>query len=84
MLSERKIDDSLPKTQFLGDVNGGGILFYVREDIPAKLLSVETLPTGTIMLSKSCESCVDLILTNSPCSFENSGVVTQVCLMSIR
>ena len=56
MLSETKIDDSFPKGQFLikgfGDpfrietnVNRGGILFYVREDIPAKLLSVETLPT---------------------------------------
>ena len=55
MLSETKIDDSFPKGQFLikrfGDtfridrnVNGGGILFYVREDIPVKLLSVETLP----------------------------------------
>ena len=55
MLSETKIDGSFPKGQFLikgfGDpfridrnVNGGGILFYVREDIPAKLLSVETLP----------------------------------------
>ena len=56
MLSETKIDDSFPKGQFLikwlGDpfrldknVNGGAILFYVREDIPAKLLSIETLPT---------------------------------------
>ena len=55
MLSETKIDDSFPKGQFLikgfGDpfridrnVNGGGILFYVRKDIPEKLLSVETLP----------------------------------------
>ena len=54
-LSEIKIDDSFSKGQFLikgfGDpfridrnVNGGGISFYVREDIPAKLLSVETLP----------------------------------------
>ena len=25
--------------------NGEEIFFYVREDIPAKLLSVETLPT---------------------------------------
>ena len=56
ILSETKIDDSFPKGQFLikgfddpfridRNVNGGGILFYVREDIPAKLLSVETLPT---------------------------------------
>ena len=53
MLSETKIDDSFPKGQFLikgfGDpfrtdrnVNGGGILFYTREDIPAKLPFVET------------------------------------------
>ena len=52
MLSETKIDDSFPKGQFLikgladpfridKNVNGGGILFYVREDIPAKLVSVE-------------------------------------------
>ena len=26
------------------NANGGGILFYVGEDIPAKLISVETLP----------------------------------------
>ena len=56
MVSETKIDESFPKGQFLikgfsdpfrinRNVNGGGILFYVREDIPAKLLSVETLPT---------------------------------------
>ena len=56
MLSETKIDDSFPKGQLLikgfGDpskidrnVNGGGTLFYVRQDIPAKLLSVGTLPT---------------------------------------
>ena len=61
MLSETKIDDSFRKGQFLiknfGDrfridrnVNGGGILFYVREDIPAKLLSVETLPTEIFLL----------------------------------
>ena len=48
-LSETKIDYSFPKGQFqikgFGDplgidrnVNGGGTLFYVREDIPAKLL----------------------------------------------
>ena len=49
MLSEIKIDYSFPKGQFqikgFGDplgidrnVNGGGTLFYVREDIPAKLV----------------------------------------------
>ena len=60
-LSETKIHDSFPKGQFLiqgfGDsfridrgVNGGGILFYVREDILAKLLSVETLPTESFFV----------------------------------
>ena len=55
MLSETKIVNSFPKGQSLirrfGDpfgidknVNGGGILFYVKEDILTKPLSVETLP----------------------------------------
>ena len=61
MLSETKIDDSFPKGQFLikgfGDpfridrnVNREGILFCVRENIPAKLLSAETLPTESIFV----------------------------------
>ena len=56
MISETKIDDSFPKGQFLikgfsepfrldRNAHGGGILFYIREDIPAKLLSVEDMPT---------------------------------------
>ena len=56
MISETKIDNSFPKRQFLvkgfcepfridRNIHGGGILFYVREDIPVKLLSVEPLPT---------------------------------------
>ena len=50
MISESKLDDSFPHGQFLIDgfhtpfrfdrnKNGGGILLYVREDIPAKILS---------------------------------------------
>ena len=56
MISETKIDSSFPKGQFLikgfcepfridRNIHEGGILFYVREDIPVKLLSVEPLPT---------------------------------------
>ena len=56
MISETKIDNSFPKGQFLikgfcepfridRNIHGGGILFYVGEDIPVKLLSVEPLPT---------------------------------------
>ena len=50
MVSETKLNDSFPKGQFLMEGfhspfrfdrnrNGGGIMLYVREDIPAKLLS---------------------------------------------
>ena len=49
MISETKIDNSFPKGQFLvkgfcepfridRNIHGGGILFYIREDIPVKLL----------------------------------------------
>ena len=50
MVSKTKLDGSFPEGQFLiegfhspfrfdRNRNGGGILLYVREDIPAKLLS---------------------------------------------
>ena len=56
MISETKIDDSFPKSQFQikgfsdpfrvdRNCNGGEILLYAREDIPVNLLSVEPLPT---------------------------------------
>ena len=56
MISETKTDGSFPKGQFQikgfsdpfrvdRNTHGGGILFYAREDIPVKLLSVENLPT---------------------------------------
>ena len=59
MISEKKIDNSFPKGQFLikifcepfridRNIHGGGILFYVGEDITVKLLSVEPLPTECI------------------------------------
>ena len=52
MISETKIDASFPTGQFLlngystpfsldRNAHGGGILLYVREDIPSKLLLVE-------------------------------------------
>ena len=60
MSSETKIDSSFPKGQFLikgfckpfsidRNIHGGGILFYVREDILVKLLSVEPLPTECLL-----------------------------------
>ena len=53
ILSETKIDDRFPTNQFLingfsvpfradGNKNGGGILVYIRDNIPAKLLQINT------------------------------------------
>ena len=53
MISETKVDDSFPRGNFLidsfskpyrldCDSLGGGILLYVREDVPSNLLEVET------------------------------------------
>ena len=52
MRSETKLDDSFPKGQFLikgftepyrldRNSQGGGIMLFIREDIPSKLLSIE-------------------------------------------
>ena len=53
MISETKLDDSFPQGQFHIDgfgtptkldryKNGGGIMLFVREDIPVNLLTSET------------------------------------------
>ena len=54
MISETKLDNSFPEGQFLiegyskpyridSNCQGGGIILYVRADIPSKLLSIEPL-----------------------------------------
>ena len=56
MISKTKLDSSFPSGKFLIDgysesfridrnSQGGGIMLYVKEDIPSKLLGVETSPT---------------------------------------
>ena len=56
MVSETKLDDTFPTDQFIIDGfnapfrldrngNGGGIMLFVREGIPAKFLSFATSPT---------------------------------------
>ena len=53
---EAKLDDSFPNGQFLikgysapyrldRDTQRGGIILFIREDIPSKLLALEDLPT---------------------------------------
>ena len=55
MVSETKLDNSFPVSQFLidsytlpfrldRDNNGGGIMLFVREDIPCKVFFVENHP----------------------------------------
>ena len=55
LVSETKLDDSFPTAQFLLDgfskpyrldccSNGGGILLYVKDDTPSRLLTVHRLP----------------------------------------
>ena len=50
LISETKLDDSFPSAQFLikgfsapyrvdRNSKGGGLLFYIREDIPSKILT---------------------------------------------
>ena len=55
VITETKLDESFPKGQFVLDgfstpyrldrnCHGGGILMFIREDIPSKLLLVENNP----------------------------------------
>ena len=61
MISETKLDNSFPTMQFVmkgynkpyridRNSNGGGILVYVREDIPSKILSNFTLSTESVII----------------------------------
>ena len=61
MISETKLDESFPASQFFmkgfgsphrldRNCNGGGILLYIREDIPSKLLSIERNLTEAFLL----------------------------------
>ena len=61
MISETKLDESFPKSQFLincfsssysPDCNckNGGVLLYFREDIPSKLLSIKGDLTEAFLL----------------------------------
>ena len=55
MISEKKLDNSFPEGQFLipgysspyrlnRNCRGGGIMMYIREDTPSKLLPIENQP----------------------------------------
>ena len=61
MISESKIDYYFPNSQFFLDGystpyrldrnrNGGGIMLFVRNDIPSKMISIEKLPTESFLI----------------------------------
>ena len=61
MISETKLDDTFPVDQFVLEVfsklfrighnkNGGGILLFVRDDIPARLISIEKAPIASFII----------------------------------
>ena len=57
MISESKIDDSFPDSQFFLDGsrfdrnrNGGGIMLFVRNGIPSKMIFIEKLPTERFLI----------------------------------
>ena len=58
MITETKLDDTFPNAQFLvpgfskpflldWNRKGSGVMIYVREDIPSKLLTKHVLPSDT-------------------------------------
>ena len=61
IISESKTDDSFPDSQFFLDAystpyrldrnrNGGGLMLFVRNDIPSKMISIENLPTEGFLI----------------------------------
>ena len=64
MISESKIDDSFPDSQFFLDGystpyrldrkrNGGGIMLFVRNHIPSKMISIEKLPIESFLIKSN-------------------------------
>ena len=61
MVSESKVEDSFPDSQFFLDGystpyrldrnrNGGGIKLFVRNDNPSKMISIEKLPIESFLI----------------------------------
>ena len=62
MISESKIDESFPNSQFFLDrtpyrlhrnTNGRGIMLFVRNDTPSKMISIEHLLTKSLLRKKN-------------------------------
>ena len=78
MISETKVDDSFPNGQFFFDgfgtlfclnrnVNGDGIMLYIRNDIPAKVVSTDDKPIESYVelnFRKKKRLFIDLFIHN--------------------
>ena len=64
MISETKLDESFPTNQFMinsfsatfrldRNDNGVGIIIYIREDIPSRLVLTESSPTEGFFVEKN-------------------------------
>ena len=74
MISETKLEDTFPEDQFVVEgfskhfridcnKNEGGILLLAREDIPARLISIEKTPIESfILLSLTCARKIGLYI----------------------
>ena len=72
MISETKIDESFPKGNFLidgfstaclvpRDSKGGGMMLYVRADIPSNLLAFEDEPIESLVIELNLQNTKILI-----------------------
>ena len=83
MISEAKIDESFPKGNFLierfstpyrldRDSKGGGIMLYVRADIPSSILAFEDKPIENLFIELNLQNTK--ILTNCSYNPHNSEI----------
>ena len=85
MISETKLDESFPPSQFFLDGysvpfsfdrngNGGGILLYIRDDIPSKLLSMNKKTEGFF---------VEINVRNKKSGYEAAHITLRKCKYQI-
>ena len=79
IITETKLDDTFPVSQFHIDGfskpyrldrnrNGGGVIIYVREDIPSKILTKHVLPTDieALFIELNFRKCKWLLSAHHP------------------
>ena len=101
MISETKLDDSFPSAQFLikgfsapyrldRNSKGGGLFFYIREDLPSKILThssncdIETLLVEISLRKRNLMVLLEIELLNGSYN-PNKGQISHhhECLNSL-